>query len=296
MLTLRTIVCPIDFSETSRHALRWAVALAVRRQSRLTIVAAVEPLLAEAARVRLQQDLRTETRSVLKEFVDPVISRVQIAYELEVDIGHAPDLILAAASRQSADLIVMGTRGIGGLQKLLVGSTTERVLRRTRIPILAVPDAADQSDGSADATAATPIVTVLVGTDFSEASANAIRWASDIARTHAALLLVTHIVRPLIMPVEWTGHLEDVNNERLAAARAQLEAQSGEAATDLQTENLVTLGQPVESIAAIAETRKVSLIVMGLTGTDRTLAPRPGSTAYGVVSSVHVPVLVVPAV
>jgi nucleotide-binding universal stress UspA family protein len=227
--------------------------------------------------------------------VDPVLAGVQIAYEFDVDIGHAPDLILAAASRQSADLIVMGTRGIGGLQKLLVGSTTERVLRRTRIPVLAVPDGEDPFGGDADAPAATRIVTVLVGTDFSEASANAIRWASDIARTHAALLLVTHIVRPLIMPIEWTGHLEDVNNERLAAARAQLDAHSREAATDVQTENLVTLGQPVESMAAIAEARNASLIVMGLTGADRTLAPRPGSTAYGVVSSVNVPVLIVPA-
>ena len=57
----------------------------------------------------------------------------------------------------------------------------------------------------------------------------------------------------------------------------------------------MTVGQLVESIAAIAEARNASLIVMGLTGSDRTLGPRPGSTAYGVVSSAHIPVLVVPA-
>jgi nucleotide-binding universal stress UspA family protein len=68
MLTLRSILCPVDFSDHSQHALRWAVALAVRNQSGLTILTAVDPLLAEAARARLKQDLvKTETEPALRE-------------------------------------------------------------------------------------------------------------------------------------------------------------------------------------------------------------------------------------
>src|SRR6476659_8080617 len=65
-----SIVSPVDFSEPSRHALRWAGALASRFHSRLTVVSVVEPLLADAARIRLGQDLvKTETEPALREFV-----------------------------------------------------------------------------------------------------------------------------------------------------------------------------------------------------------------------------------
>ena len=66
----RSILNPVDFSEQSRHALRWAAAFAARFGSRLTVVSVVDPLLAEAARVRLGQDLaKEETEPALREFV-----------------------------------------------------------------------------------------------------------------------------------------------------------------------------------------------------------------------------------
>ncbi|HLG55578.1 MAG TPA: universal stress protein [Vicinamibacterales bacterium] len=57
MLMLRSVLCPVDFSDQSLHALRWAVALAAQNQSRLIVLTAIEPLLAEAARARLGLDL-----------------------------------------------------------------------------------------------------------------------------------------------------------------------------------------------------------------------------------------------
>ena len=69
-MMLRSILSPVDFSEHSRHALRWAGAFAARFQSRLTVISVVDPLLAEAARIRLGQDLaKAETEPALREFV-----------------------------------------------------------------------------------------------------------------------------------------------------------------------------------------------------------------------------------
>ena len=66
----RSILSPVDFSEHSRHALRWAGAFAARFQSRLTVISVVDPLLAEAARIRLGLDLaKAETEPALREFV-----------------------------------------------------------------------------------------------------------------------------------------------------------------------------------------------------------------------------------
>ena len=70
MAVLRSILCPVDFSDQSRQALRWAEALSRRTAGRLTVLSAVDPLLAEAARLRLGLDLaHTETEPALRQFV-----------------------------------------------------------------------------------------------------------------------------------------------------------------------------------------------------------------------------------
>jgi nucleotide-binding universal stress UspA family protein len=298
VITLRTILCPVDFSDASREALRWAVALAARRQSRLIVLTAVEPLLAHAAQARFKQDLRADTATTLEDFVAGVVSRIEsdrLKYALDVQIGPASDVIVDAATRNSVDLVVMGTYGLSGFRKLLLGSTTERVLRRTQAPILAVPHVDGPNALTGAKSPVLPLTTVLVATDFSEPAEKAVRWATGLAQEYAATLVIAHIVPPLAVRVEWTGYVEGVNEERVNAARAQLDERAASLGTDFQVESVVILGRPVESIASIANARNVSLLVMGLTGTERILAPRPGSTAYGVLSSVQVPVLVVPA-
>src|SRR5688572_8075183 len=70
MVTWRSILCAVDFSEQSREALRWAAAFATHFRSHLTILNVVDPLLAEAAKVRFGLDLaKQETEPALREFV-----------------------------------------------------------------------------------------------------------------------------------------------------------------------------------------------------------------------------------
>jgi nucleotide-binding universal stress UspA family protein len=74
MLTVRSILCPVDLSEQSRQALLWASAIAQRRGGELTVLSVVEPLLAQAAGIRLGVDLtRTEAEPALREFVDATL-------------------------------------------------------------------------------------------------------------------------------------------------------------------------------------------------------------------------------
>ena len=140
----RSILSPVDFSEQSRHALRWAAVGSTVRKS---------PdgrqcgrfILAEAARLRLNQDLaKQETEPALREFAaatwaSATPATTQIAFRTVV--GEAAGSILETAEREGGDLIVMGRRGRGGFRKWLLGSTTERLLRRTKVPVLAIPGA-----------------------------------------------------------------------------------------------------------------------------------------------------------
>jgi len=143
MLTVRSLLCPVDFSEQSRQALLWASAIAQYRGGELTVLSVVEPLLAQAAGIRLGVDLtRTEVEPVLREFVEATLPegvRQTSHVRMEVTVGAPWEAILQTARGLKAGLIVMGTHGLGGFRKLLFGSTTEQVLRRAEWPVLAVP-------------------------------------------------------------------------------------------------------------------------------------------------------------
>jgi nucleotide-binding universal stress UspA family protein len=298
MLTLRSILCAVDFSDQSQEALRWAVTLAVQHQSRLTVFTAVDPLLAQAAKARFSLDLpAAETAPALREFVKGVLpahASWTLDTGIDVRVGDAAELILDAADRERADLIVMGTQGLGGLRKLLLGSTTERVLRRTRSPLLAVPLVEAQMIVLDDSGPRFNMKSILMATDFSEASADAAPWAADLAREISVPLVLAHVVTPADVPRQWQSYVGDADTERATLARKRLEELSAHLSGTAGCDTVVVVGRPADAIASIAQERRAGLIVVGLSGHHGVLAPRPGSIAYRVLCLAQVPVLVVP--
>ena len=296
-VSLRSILCPVDFSEQSRHALRLAQAIAQRNQSRVTVVSAIDPLLAEAAKSRLGLDLaKSDTEPALREFV-AATSHDGTAWlasgSVDVKVGKAEDVILDAASRTSADLIVMGTHGLGGIRKWVLGSTTERVLRRTPVAVLAVPPPV----ASAAPTAPSPAQEagpVLMATDFSETAARALRWAASLARESGSPLLIVHVIEPIVVASRWEAYVERPSEARLAEARTQLQELAKQSAAAPSSQCLVEVGRPADTIASVAEARRAGMIVMGLVSGPGTLGARPGSIAYRVLCLAPTPVLVVP--
>ena len=142
------VLCPVDFSDASRGALRYARAIAKHFGTRLVILAVEDPLLTEAI------DLGTgvvwnpeDTRHELARFDSKVLHGnplevVDVDYH--VAVGKPAKQILHVAQEEACDLIVMSTHGLTGMRKLFFGSTTERVLRETTIPVLATPPSGDE--------------------------------------------------------------------------------------------------------------------------------------------------------
>ena len=291
---LRTILCPIDFSEQSRHSLRWAGALASRHRSRLIVLTAVDPLLAEAAKVRLGLDLAaTEVEPALREFVSRTFRDDTRGGDavFHVRIGDPPSVILDAAT-DGVDLIVMGTHGLGGVRKWLLGSTTQRVLRRTRTPVLAVPAVSGES-ATPDVGVAQAGGSVLAASDLSDASVHAMGWAATFAREYDVPLLLAHVVEPVVVAPQWRTYVQETDERRVAAARERLE-RFAEQICSGPCEIIVSLGRPDDAIASMAEERHAGLIVMGLGGGSGVLERRPGTIAYRVLCIATSPVLVVP--
>lgn len=294
-MVLRTILCPIDFSDHSRHALQWAEALASRHQSRLIVLTAVDPLLVQAATLRLGVDLTsTEVEPALREFVKTTWQDAARSGNavLSVRVGDPGDVILEAAT-EDVDLLVMGTHGLGGVRKWFLGSTTQRVLRRTRTPVLAVPANMVQS--------ATPHVSgaqlhgpVLAASDLSDVSVHAMRWAAQAATTYDVPLVLAHVVQPVVVAPQWQPYAQQADDARVQIARERVE-QFAKQICSGPCETVVSVGRPDDAIASIADERRAGLIVMGLGSGRGFLAPRPGSIAYRVLCVARVPVLVVPA-
>jgi universal stress protein A len=141
-MPFRRVLCPVDFSKVSRTALRAAAGLARASRGRLTVLFVDDLLLVAAAAAA--HDTRASaqnTRAALDRFIQQVLpARAQpLRLRAVVAVGTPADEILKSARRPAADLIVMGTRGMGGVARLLLGTTAEAVLRRARIPVLAVP-------------------------------------------------------------------------------------------------------------------------------------------------------------
>ena len=138
-----SILCPVDFSAHSERALAYALDLAALTHGHLTIVTVVDAFLDAAANASGARDaLTSQTQQEIKGLLDRVAASRKQPYErigITVEVGEPAREILKQVAECRADLIVMGTQGLEGARLLVFGSTTEKVLRESRVPVLAVP-------------------------------------------------------------------------------------------------------------------------------------------------------------
>jgi nucleotide-binding universal stress UspA family protein len=295
MLTGRSILCPVDLSEQSRQALLWASAIARYRGGELTVLSVVEPLLAEAAGIRLGVDLaREEVEPALREFVEATLPegvRQESRVRVEVTVGDPAEAILQTGRGLKTRLIVMGTHGLGGLRKLLLGSTTEQVLRRTEWPVLAVP--AGAVSAPAVQHPGVQLKRILLATDFRESAMTATQWAADLATDVAVPLVLAHVVEPVLLSPLWEPLAAEFEDERVSSGQRML-AKLSASFRDAHTECVVSVGHPADAIASLAVVHGAGLVVMGLANAEDSESRKPGSIAYRVLRIAHVAVVVVP--
>ena len=262
----------------------------------MTVLSVVEPLLAQAAGIRLGVDLaRAEAEPALREFVEATLpERVRQAshVRMEVTVGEPSEAILQTARRLKAGLIVMGTHGLGGFRKLLLGSTTEQVLRRTEWPVLAVP--AGAVSAPAVEHPGVQLRKILLATDFRESAMAATQWAGDLATDIGVPLVLAHVVEPVVVPPPWQELAADFESERVASGQRML-ARLSASFRNTHNDCVVSVGRPADTIASLAVEYGAGLVVMGLANPEDSELRNPGSIAYRVLRIAHVPVVVVPA-
>jgi len=144
MPDIKTILCPVDFSEASVRALRYALAIAGPLHARVHVFHVYEMseyIVPENPVVRPEL-LPAQVQSARDEFAAFVARHGQgdVPVTSSMREGVARRLILEAAREHGADLIVMGSHGRGGVARLMLGSVAERVVRAAEVPVLVVRD------------------------------------------------------------------------------------------------------------------------------------------------------------
>jgi nucleotide-binding universal stress UspA family protein len=289
----RTILCPVDFSGHSRRALRYAALLAQRNRGRLVAIFVEDPTLAAAAGLQyderaLLNKLRTQLRCLV-ERTAASYALAGAATAVDVVIGAPHREIVRAAERSQCDLIVIGSHGLTGARRMMLGSTTHRVLRDSPSPVLAIPPVTTRLAGPLRSWPGTLAIAPIDLASRSRADALA---ATTAARNLGMSVRLVHVI-DRIRKVPWL----DLDEARLGEQRRrQALAKLTKLKDELRwgvTDCVIVAGNPGDEIAKLASTTSVGLVIMTRRRGKGLFGPAQGSISYQVLTHSRTPVLAI---
>ena len=288
MPRLKSILCPIDFSEFSVKAYDYAQSLAGHYKAELLVqhvLYSSHAFYIDAAYRATCRKLRTDALRKLREFAKRQ-TRTKVQPQCVVQDGNASDKILSFAETQGVNLIVMGTHGLRGVDRLMLGSVTERVLRKARCPVLVVRKPVHDfvsPGGNAD-----PInlKRIVLGMDFSDHAHRALKYALSIAREYHAELTLLHVLEHL-------PGSTDLQSATAKVTKQLKELVSPRGPKPSLVKSLVRIGKPYQQIIEVALEAQTDLVIMGVRGRSSLDSALFGSTTYRVIQMGPCPVLAV---
>lgn len=205
--------------------------------------------------------------------------------------GYPAREVLRAADEIDADLVVVGSKGLSGLERLLMGSVAQAVVKRSKRPVLV----ARQPAGN--------VCEALLATDGSEHARHAVEFAARLPLPAGAERLLVHVIRPyrgfpdylLFDPREHRAAVDAVRQKQAELGDALLaETEELLKALGAATERVLRCGDPATEILRLAEQRGVDLIVAGARGVSLLEGLWMGSVAERLLKEAPCSVLIVP--
>lgn len=183
MKRMRFLV-PVDFSEGAANAVRYAAALAETGGASLVILHVVVPPFDEHAFLAFDADaVRSEAMAKLESWAADLCSGFNIAFESKVRVGEVAEETRQLADLMNIDFIIMGTREVTAMRKLLYGSHATEVIERASCPVLAIPE--DEPF--------VPYRKIVYATDYQPSDLHALTKLSQLAKITGAAIDVVHI-------------------------------------------------------------------------------------------------------
>lgn len=287
MIRIQKILCPVDFFPASQRAADYATALAKNYEAELTLLHVVSPIISAAYEVPLNVEEiianMTESANVEMARLGERLRGKGVEVEALVRTGDVDFAIREYVAKNKPDILVMGTHGRKFFDRWFMGSTTERLLRHLPIPILTI--------GPGKRKIAPPSIRrILVTTDFSEGTPDAIAYAFSIAQECQSKVILLHVLNDVSLDLA-----ARYRNPLIRSIRDELEKMIPPEARDwCEVSTQVATGTPLPAILKILNREHIDLLVMNIHGKgmlDRALL---GSTAERVVRGAGIPVMLIP--
>jgi len=290
----RTILFPTDFSAQAERAMDCLSALKSTGVEEVVLVHAIDTQPAmdvDGLGLGVLERWQEEAEHKLGEAAGRLKAEGLIVKRL-LKTGPPSLAIVEAALENGVSLIVIGSHGKGYIEEMLLGSTTEEVLRRSPIPVLVEKFRSVEAAGKGawKLVSQKLFTKILYPTDFSQTAEHVQDLIKHLKGVGAEEVIVLHVQdfnglrRYLPKRVDEVSQL---NSGRLEAIRGELEA------AGLKVKTVLREGPPFQEIMKVADEEGVSLIAMGSTGRSMVDEALIGSVSGKVVRMAAQPVLLV---
>jgi nucleotide-binding universal stress UspA family protein len=299
-LEIKRILCPMDFSDFSRRAFRYAVSLARHFGSRLLVQHTAQPasytLLEGVGPPVTDADIQGQITRAREEMRQLLISTGVDSSEATILLneGDAADRILETIARERVDLVVMGTHGHKGFSRLAVGSVTEQLIHLAVCPVLVV---SRPEKDFVDIDRDERLKTIVLATDFSKPSDRALTYALKWAYEWRAKVVLFHSVERKVPAMKGLVDLFPEYNpyfeRQVAGAWKKVPGLvPEEVKSRCEVVYEIRHGNPKEEILKVAQEKDADLIMTGARGAGNSGGPW-GSVSAAVVRDGRYPVVVV---
>jgi nucleotide-binding universal stress UspA family protein len=287
MITIKTILCPVDFFPASDAAVSYAAGLAGNYEAGIHLLHVITPVPVSAYEYALDttQIMKSMEAKAEEELVRLAaqVKEAGVTVDYEIRTGDVYEEIKASIEAVKPHIVVMGTHGRRGVERWFMGSTTEKLLRHSPVPLITI-------SGTGEKAGVPRFRRILVTTDFSEGTADALAYAFSVAQENESQITLLHVVHDVAADV--SGKYRE---SLLHGVEKQLEELVPlEATTWCDVNTQVETGVPYRIILRVLEDEKIDLLVMNIHGKgmlDRALL---GSTAERVVRVAPCPVMLIP--
>jgi nucleotide-binding universal stress UspA family protein len=296
MQEIETILCPVDFSEFSIYAYEYAQSIAWHYKARLLlqyVLFSPKPIdfwnVYPDSYEKSQRKERADTERQLQEFANRHTRteiRQQCCVQEAAEESSVTDSILSLAESQTVNLIVIGTHGLRGFDRLVLGSVAEKVLRRAACPVLTVRKPAHHVVSSAHDPGLVHLNKMLFCADFSDPAHSASKYAFSIAKEYGAELTLLHVLEDI-------PKSQDLQSATATATKRLEEYIAPETRDGYDIKVMVRRGKPYQEITQVALEAQADLVIMGVRGHGSLHAAIFGSTTYRVIQLGAAPVLTV---
>jgi nucleotide-binding universal stress UspA family protein len=291
-----SILCATDLSDHSNYAVTYGIALARVFQARLHVCHVVDfptPAMYGEAYIAPQEQL-DQGVTYAEARIREIMTGQQIQWAPEIAVGSAADEIARLAEEKHAQITVAATHGRTGLQRLLLGSVTERLVRSLPCPLLVVRGPEKKLDLPLDG--AFRFRRILVGCDFSPDSDLGFSYALSLAQEFQAELHVIHVIEAatymdgLKSGIDYYTPTRDQELRRFLQERLNRLAPT-DSRNWCEMQTVLLEGRPDEALMEYAEAKGADLIVLGTRGHGLIGTLLLGSTTDRLVRRAPCPVL-----